>query len=59
MPYLIISSDNEKHIVQAFYMATAASVGFPLARVHLVRGSLWLTEATGWWGTSVLRISDI
>ena len=59
VPYLIISSHSEKHIVQGFYMAAAASVRFPLARVHLVRGEFWLKEATWWWGTSAQGISDI
>lgn len=63
VPYLIISSHNEKHTAQGFYMAAAAGVGFPLARVRLVRGLIvrlfWLNEVTRWWGTSAPRISDI
>eukprot|EP00064_Thunnus_orientalis_P024237 superscaffoldBa00010116_g24518 len=53
VPYLIISSHNEKHTARGFYMAAAAGVGFPLARVRLVRGligrAFWLIEATWWW----------
>ena len=62
VPYLIISSHDEKHTAWSFYMATAAGVGFPLARVRLVRGLIvtvfGLNELTRWRATSALRISD-
>ena len=63
VPYLIISSHDEKHTAWGFYMAAAAGVGFPLARVRLVRGLIVtvfrLNEVTRWRATSAPRISDI
>ncbi|TKS78467.1 hypothetical protein D9C73_012707 [Collichthys lucidus] len=51
VPYLIISSHNEKHTARGFYMAAAAGVGFPLARVRLCCRPV----ATGYCGSNRRR----
>lgn len=54
VPYLIISSHNEKHIVAALLYGRCRQCWVPFGKQGsaLLRGEFWLKDGTWWWGTS-------